>query len=54
MVYFRNFVSIFRPERQFVLKIRDFEKRKNNSNHWQAVSVAKPRPPNSLCAGNRR
>ena len=37
LIYYRNFVNISRWERQLVLKIRDFEMRKNNSNHWQAV-----------------
>ena len=55
VTYYRNFVGISRWERQPVLKTRDFEIRKNNnSNHWQAVWGAKPRPLNNLCVGNNR
>ena len=55
MTYYRNFVTIYRRERQTVLKTRDFEMRKNNnSNHWQAVWGAKSRPLNNLCVGNNR
>ena len=55
VTYYRNFVIISRRERQPVLITRDFEMRKNiNSNHWQTVRGAKPRPLNNLCVGNNR